>query len=344
MKAVVSIENLATGYFASVMATGIVSIALFLIHQYELSAGFFGLAILIYITLIVAYGLRVIQFPKKVWSDLTNASKVFGYFTFIAASDVLGTRFALSSDYAIAIGLGIIALASWLVLTYFILIYLLFYNREPVERVINGSWLITTVSCESLAALGSALADYLPHQNHIWLLFIAYAFWALGIILYLIFIMLIMYRFFFFLMSSKDLSPPYWINMGAVAITTLAGSRLLLYPHATAFLVFIRPFIQGITIMLWVWGTFWIPFLILIGIWKYVVYKESFTYDPGFWSIVFPLGMYTVACEMLSKINGLYLIHSLIDVELLVAIGAWTVVALMFIINMLRYYRAMLLH
>lgn len=334
-----SIRNLATGYFASVMATGIVSIALFLKGVRELSAIWFAIAIALYVLMIGAYLLRLVWFPREVWRDLTSANKVFGYFTFIAGTDVLGTRFTLSGIYSVAMGLGIAALVSWLVLTYFILTFLLFYNTQPVEKVINGSWLVITVSCESLAALGSALADYLPHQ-HTGLLFVAYAFWSLGIILYLIFIALIMHRFFFYPMTASDLSPPYWINMGAMAITTLAGSRLVLYPHATTFLLSVRPFVQGFTIMLWVWGTWWIPFLVLIGIWKYFVYKERFAYEPNLWSMVFPLGMYTAACETMSSINGLHFVHILVSGELWTAVTAWTVVAISFLVQLFGKNRA----
>src|SRR5690606_41921457 len=45
---------------------------------------------------------------------------------------------------------------------------------------------------------------------------------------YLAIIPLIFYRLTFVPMSRQDFSPPYWINMGAVAITALAGSILIL--------------------------------------------------------------------------------------------------------------------
>jgi tellurite resistance protein TehA-like permease len=50
----------------------------------------------------------------------------------------------------------------------------------------------------------------------------------LGCMLYLPLITLIFYRFTFVNVMSAQLTPPYWINMGAVAITTLAGARLIL--------------------------------------------------------------------------------------------------------------------
>ena len=41
------------------------------------------------------------------------------------------------------------------------------------------------------------------------------------------------YRYAFFRFSPGDLAPSYWINMGAMAISTLAGSLLIVNaPHA----------------------------------------------------------------------------------------------------------------
>jgi hypothetical protein len=45
---------------------------------------------------------------------------------------------------------------------------------------------------------------------------------------YILFIALIIYRWIFISMEPAKRTPPYWINMGALAITTLAGARLIL--------------------------------------------------------------------------------------------------------------------
>ena len=51
--------------------------------------------------------------------------------------------------------------------------------------------------------------------------------WLWGGMLYIWIISLIFYRYTFFRFSPTDLAPPYWINMGAMAISTLAGSLLI---------------------------------------------------------------------------------------------------------------------
>jgi tellurite resistance protein TehA-like permease len=56
------------------------------------------------------------------------------------------------------------------------------------------------------------------------LLFLTLCMFLLGCTLYLLLITLIFYRFTFVNFTPILLTPPYWINMGAVAITTLAGA------------------------------------------------------------------------------------------------------------------------
>ncbi|MFB5192732.1 tellurite resistance/C4-dicarboxylate transporter family protein [Alicyclobacillus fastidiosus] len=333
-----ALEQLNPGYFSTVMATEIISLALLLNEYDTLSQIFFGLGIGLYVVFIVLYLLRAICFPKQVWGDLRNASRVFGYFTFIAGTNVLGTRLAYSNQYRIALVLGIVGVVCWIIFVYFVLVILLFYNQQPSNKVLSGTWLLTTVSAESIASLSSALASFLP-QYHSSLLFLSYTTWSIGIVLYLILIALILNQFFFSHVSPSDLSPPYWINMGAVAITTLAGSRLIVYPLSTHFVIFVQPFVQGFTMMLWAWGTWWIPFLVLIGGWKYLVFKQPIVYEPGLWSAVFPLGMYTVATYTLSHVLGLHILRAIVPFCLWISTVAWVFVCALFAIHCVRTIR-----
>jgi tellurite resistance protein TehA-like permease len=330
-----TIEQLNTGYFATVMATGIISIALLFSNYFVLSKVFFYIALSAYIILIIIYASRMLYYPREVWADLRNANRVFGYFTYVAATNVLGARFAFASQYNIALVLGVVGVVCWGVLTYYVLMFLLFYNQQPASKVLNGTWLLTTVATESVADLASTLASFVT-EYHTWLLFLSYVFWSVGIVLYLIFIALIVNQFFFHTINPSDLNPPYWINMGAVAITTLVGTRLILYPESTQFLIFVQPFVQGFTMLLWAWGTWWIPFLALMFLWKYMIFKQPFVYDPSLWSAVFPLGMYTAATYTLSNVQGLHMLHAVIPLCLWVSVTAWTLVAMIFLNQVIR--------
>ena len=69
--------------------------------------------------------------------------------------------------------------------------------------------------------LAEGFGAYTPHM-----LLFCLAMWLGGGMLYIWIISLIFYRYTFFVMSPSDLAPPYWINMGAAAISTLAGTAL----------------------------------------------------------------------------------------------------------------------
>jgi tellurite resistance protein TehA-like permease len=105
---------------------------------------------------------------------------------------------------------------------------------------------------------------------------------------YLLFIALILYRWIFLSTEPVKLTPPYWINMGALAITALAGGRLILASKDLELLHDLHPFIVGFTLFFLGNRTWWIPLLVVVGIWRHVIERVPITYDPQYWSLVFP--------------------------------------------------------
>ena len=100
--------------------------------------------------------------------------------------------------------------------------------------------------------------------------------------LYIILITLIVHRLSFFNVEAEQFAPPYWINMGAVAISTLAGSTLILSAEKWAFLGSILPFLKGFTLFYWSIGTWWIPLILLMGAWRHLVRLLPLKYHPQY--------------------------------------------------------------
>src|SRR5262249_53958087 len=84
--------------------------------------------------------------------------------------------------------------------------------------------------------------------------------------------------------------------MGAAAISVLAGAKLLGLP-AGPLLAAMHAVVAGLSVVLWAFGTWLIPLLAGLGVWRHLIRWIPLRYGPGLWSIVFPLGMYCVASE-----------------------------------------------
>jgi tellurite resistance protein TehA-like permease len=162
------------------------------------------------------------------------------------------------------------------------------------------------------------------------------AMWLGGGMLYLWIIALIFYRYTFFPMSPSDLAPPYWINMGAAAISTLAGTALVTASPHSPVVQQILPFVRGFTLMWWATATWWIPMLVILGVWRHIFRKFPFRYDPLYWGAVFPLGMYTVCTYRLSTaVDAAYLVE-IPRVFVFVALAAWATVAVGMVSHFVR--------
>jgi tellurite resistance protein TehA-like permease len=147
--------------------------------------------------------------------------------------------------------------------------------------------------------------------------------WLWGGMLYIWIVSLIFYRYTFFRFSPGDLAPPYWINMGAMAISVLAGSLLLSNTSDAPFLESLRPFLEGFTVFYWATGTWWIPIIAILAIWRYGYRRLPLTYDTLYWGAVFPMGMYAVATFRMAGAMSLGFLDFIPHVFFWIALAAW---------------------
>lgn len=148
---------------------------------------------------------------------------------------------------------------------------------------------------------------------------------TLGVVLYLIVMTLVFLRWTFQPLDATEVDPPAWIAAGAVAITVLAGSNVLLARDAVARLDRVAPFVEGLVVLAWATATFWLPLMVAIGVWRHVVRRVPLRYHPSYWSLVFPIGMYSVATDRMRAAVDLHALGWVPKVVFAAAIGAWTV-------------------
>ena len=295
-------EDLFPGYFALVMATGIISIACFLLEMKTIALVLLAINVVAYAILWLLLALRLLFFFSRVKADINDHLRGPGFFTVVAGTCVLGSELLIVSDqYRIALGLWFVGLLLWAVIMYtFFAAMTVRENKPSIEAGLNGGWLLIVVATQSISVLGTLLAGRFGDYREP-VLFFTLCMFLMGCMLYLPLITLIFYRFTFVNVTMASLTPPYWINMGAVAITTLAGARLIIAAPGWPLLSEVSPFLKGFTLFFWAAGTWWIPLLFILGFWRHVYKRFPLKYDPQYWGMVFPFGMYTVCTFQLSK-------------------------------------------
>src|SRR5262249_43909634 len=152
------IAALNPGCFALVMATGIISNAMFFAGHPGLSAALFAANLVAYVWLVIATAWRIGRFARAAWTDLIDPRLTFPFFTAVAATDVLGIGLHLRGFAAAAFCLWLIALALWLVLSYVGFGVLILVNNAQGTNIIRGGWLIAIVGTQSLVLLGARIA------------------------------------------------------------------------------------------------------------------------------------------------------------------------------------------
>lgn len=150
-----AIETLHPGYFALVMATGIVSIAMDNHGLDALSLALLAIC-LAYAVLVVLNVWRTLAYPSAVLTDLRNPQRAFAVFPFVAATAVLGTRFVVTGHHTTALVLLVVGWLAWVLLGYVVpWTTLLGQARRDIRRDANGTWFIRTVASQSIAVLAA---------------------------------------------------------------------------------------------------------------------------------------------------------------------------------------------
>lgn len=318
------VRDLNPGYFALVMATGIVSKALLLDDAATLSGALLGAGLVAYVLLAAAYGWRLARYRREFLADARDPARSFAFFSFVAASDVLAARLAGDGHQVAAAALLAAGGAGWLLLSYSLPLVLIGRaGSAPALAGANGTWFIWVVGTQSIAVAATSLRPPLPAA----LTALAVCCWAVGVTLYLIIAVMVTAALFARPVRSAELTPPYWVFMGATAISVLAGAQLLALPPdplGTA----VRGTVSGLSVTLWAFGTFLIPLLVGAGVWRHLMRRIPLAYEPGLWSIVFPVGMYGVGSRELGAVLGVSWLVTLGRDEAWLALAVWALVAL----------------
>ena len=315
------VAGLPPGAFAFVMATGIVSVGL---DQQGLaipSTVLLVVAVVAWVVLVLALGGRLLRHRHRAVDDLHDPRLAFGYFTVVAGSGVLAVRLLEIAPTVSAVLLAAAVLV-WLVLGYAVPWAAVLSRAErPVLTEANGTWFIWVVASQSVATTAAGLEPIVESGQEA-LAILSVMAWSVGVVLYAACAVFVALRLVLYPLTPQDLNPPYWVSMGAVAITVVAGAKIV-EMTATPMVDATSGLIAGLVVLCWAWATWLIPVLFAVGVWRHLVHRIPLTYESTWWSIVFPLGMYAVAGMYLGRADSLPIVESIGAAWLWVAVVAW---------------------
>ncbi|MCL6550781.1 MAG: tellurite resistance/C4-dicarboxylate transporter family protein [Acidothermus cellulolyticus] len=325
-------------YFSFVMATGIVSLAMRLHHLRYVSAVLISIGLAGW-TILLAANLTAAMWSRAAWMrEFTDPHIACASLAFVAGTNVLGSWFALGhhDDVALAaLGLGTVA---WIVLGYAIAGAIVVTDTGTSRlRSVNALWFLWVVGCQSVAVNASlCAADSVRARTALTLL--AVMAWSVGAASYAGVLILVVLRLLCHGVTPQELTPAYWITMGATAITVLAGSqigRLTVASPGAA----VHSFIGASSVVFWSFGSWLIPLLLAGGWWRHSGHRMPLRYEAGIWGIVFPLGMYSVASYDLGHATHITLIQDIGYDAAWIALTAWFIGTVGLVVSTSRWLR-----
>ncbi|WP_030174111.1 tellurite resistance/C4-dicarboxylate transporter family protein [Streptomyces sp. NRRL S-813] len=288
---------------AAVMATGILSVGLHLTGYEALSLAVLAVACVAWLALAADFVVRLLR-ERARWVQEAGTP---GALTGIAATSVLGTRFSAMGWQHVAEAALALAVVMWP----WLLVRVVRISRRPMP----GSVFLCCVATEGLSVLGASVARA---EATAWLAHTALVFFWLGLVLYV------------FALTLFDLRQvvvgrgDHWVAGGALAISALAGAKLLAASSGGPYLwnEDDRDVLHTATLALLAFDVCWCAVLLVAEL-----ARPRLGYDVCRWSTVFPLGM--TAAAMLSVASALDIPQLTVVSEavLWVAVAAWVVVA-----------------
>ncbi|MGQ3683905.1 MAG: tellurite resistance/C4-dicarboxylate transporter family protein [Candidatus Loosdrechtia sp.] len=296
-----------TRWFSAAMATILIA-AISRLHGFEVVVPYFFIAgLAIFFSVLVFRITQVILFYKDSLHEHFNPEKNLYSFSIVGAISLAGVYLSkIFHLYTAAYICWYVAVSFWLIFSLSSFSILFLYQESEdrkIEDILHGGWFFAIAGTQFTAFLGVTVAEHAV-QNAAGIQLFSFAQWSVGASLYLVFVVFIILRMVFYPFSSTTAISPYWMNIGAAALTALTGTALYHHVHAAGgpFTDFL-PFLKGFSLFFWSIGLWWLPLLFVLSMRKQACSTDGLTFTVGYWEVVFALGLYA---KSTIQINALF--------------------------------------
>ncbi|MDH6586741.1 tellurite resistance protein TehA-like permease [Streptomyces sp. SAI-133] len=288
---------------AAVMATGIISVGLHLSGHETLSRVTLVLACAAWLGLAAEFVSRLLRERARWVADAGTP----GALTAVAATTVLGTGLSVLGRQTLAEAL--LALSALLWPPLIVLVVGHWKRRMP------GGVFLCCVATQGLAVLGATLA---AAESAAWLAHTTLVLFWLGLVLYGVAL------FHFDLRQVLRGPGDQWIAGGALAISALAGSKLIAADSARLYLWNDDDLgvLRAVTVALLVLDLAWYAVLLAAE-----CVRPRLRYDVRRWATVFPMGMTAAATLSVAAAVDIPWLRTPGEVLLWISVAAWLAVA-----------------
>ena len=305
------------GWYAAVMGTGIVAVALasnpgnwsgLRGPALDAARGAAVLVALLTVGLAVPYAARLVRYPREALADFRSPNLGPMYAT-VPAGFLVGAVVAGSAGRLILSPGLVHDLVFWLAwvgvpLTFAVSVafaYAMLSQRDTSMTQVSGSWFIPPVANIVVPLVLTELAAHADPATLRLLTFAGYAFWGMGFVLFLLVLSLLHDRLVLHPLPPAGMAPSLVIGLGPVGVGALALLKL-----AAAGAPVFGQLAGAVSILslvsasvLWGFGLWWF-FTTSVVMVRYLL-EGPLPYGMGWWAFTFPLGAFTMATLALAR-------------------------------------------
>lgn len=314
------IRHFAPGWFASVMGTAVLVIAIFVFQDAIPLAKFWqifflSLAGLMFVVIFIPWILRWLIYFQQVKADLDHP--VFGAFypTMPISLIIIGIALEKAgplflSEAVLLPSLQFLWITGTAGIAYFAITILNINFLKPDLKwdIANMGWLIPPVSALIVPILGSSLSVAYAGTTLGEINFIAsLIFLGIGSLLFIFVMGAIFTRYLFHDLLPAHLAPTIWIGIAPTSILTIIAIKLVnpitvFFDISKEVAAVLGVISKVIGLSMWGFALFWVVLVVFVTAHHHK--KIAIPFAMSWWAFTFPLGSFIVATGLIHKVIG----------------------------------------